>query len=119
MGKRRIQVSEDLYARVRSENRGDETLGETLERMVDDYTLVDFAEDMAEIDPDFSVSEATDGSVDATPPSTERMITDYDLLDFARDAEGNPSLDVEGIDGTMAESSARNADERRDDPRTE
>jgi hypothetical protein len=33
--------------------------------------LVDFADDMAEIDPEFSVEEATDGAVGATPPSHE------------------------------------------------
>jgi len=71
MGTKQIRVSEDLYARVKSENRENETLGETLERLVDDYTLVDFADDMAEIDPEFSVEEATDGAVGATPPSHE------------------------------------------------
>lgn len=39
--------------------------------MVDDHTLVDFADDRAEIDPEFSVEEATDGAVGATPPSHE------------------------------------------------
>jgi predicted CopG family antitoxin len=71
MGTKQIRVSDDLYARIRSENKEGETLGETLERMVDDYTLVDFADDMAEVDPDFSVEEATDGAVGATPPSQE------------------------------------------------
>lgn len=47
MGTKQIRVSEDLYARIRSENRDGETLGETLERLVDDYTLEDFAADAA------------------------------------------------------------------------
>ena len=47
MGTKQIRVSEDLYARVRSENREGETLGETLERLVDDYTLREFAADAA------------------------------------------------------------------------
>lgn len=71
MATRQIRISEDLYARVESENREGETLGETLERMVDDYTLLDFSDDVAEIDPDFSVEEATDGAVGVTPPSNE------------------------------------------------
>jgi predicted CopG family antitoxin len=71
MGTKQIRVSEDLYARVKSENRGDETLGETLERLVGGYSLTDFSDDAAELDLDFSVEEATDGSVSATPPSHE------------------------------------------------
>ncbi|WP_435183457.1 hypothetical protein [Halobellus sp. EA9] len=47
MGTKQIRVSEDLYARIQSENRDGETLGETLERLVDDYTLEDFAADAA------------------------------------------------------------------------
>jgi len=43
MGTKQIRVSEDLYARGRSENRE----GETLERLVDDDTLEDFADDAA------------------------------------------------------------------------
>lgn len=50
MGTRQMRVSEDLYARVQSENRADETLAETLDRLVDGYSLTDFADDMAEID---------------------------------------------------------------------
>ena len=53
-------MSEDLYARAKSESREDETLGETLERLVEDYSLTDFADDAAELDPEFSVAEATD-----------------------------------------------------------
>jgi len=47
MGTKQIRVSENLHARVRSENREGETLGETLERLIDDYTLMDFADDAA------------------------------------------------------------------------
>ncbi len=61
-------MSEDLYARVQSENREGESLGETLERLVDDYSLMDFANDAAELDLDRSVEEAVDGAVGVTPP---------------------------------------------------
>jgi hypothetical protein len=71
MSTRQIRVSEDLYARLQSYNREDESLGETLERLLNDYTLTDFADDTAELDLDFSVREATDGAVGATPPATE------------------------------------------------
>lgn len=68
VGTKQIRVSEDLYARVRSENTEDETLGETLERLVDDYTLIDFANNAAELDPDGSVREAVDGAAEAPDP---------------------------------------------------
>jgi hypothetical protein len=71
MGTRQIRVSEDLYARVKSETREGETLGKTLERLVEDYSLTDFADDAADIDPAFSAAEATDGSVGVTPPGQE------------------------------------------------
>jgi hypothetical protein len=64
-------VSEGLYARVKSEKREDETMGEALERMVGGYSLVEFAEDAKDLDVEFSVEEATDGSVGATPPSID------------------------------------------------
>jgi predicted CopG family antitoxin len=71
VGTKQIRVSEDLYARVKSEKRSDETLGEALERMVDKYTLTGFAGDAAELDLRFSVEEATDGAVGVTPPPRE------------------------------------------------
>jgi len=68
VGTKQIRVSEDLYARIESEKEPDETLGEALERLVGGYSLTEFAEDAADLDLDFSVEEATDGAVDATPP---------------------------------------------------
>ncbi len=68
MGTKQIRVSEDLYARVQSENREEETLGETLERLVDDDSLLDFADDAADLDLDRSAEDAVDGAVGVTPP---------------------------------------------------
>ena len=69
MGTKQMRVSEELYARVQSENRDGETLAETLDRLVGGYSLTEFADDAAELDLDESVEEATDGAVGATPPS--------------------------------------------------
>jgi len=71
MGTKQMRVSEELYARVKSENRDDETLAETLDRLVGGYSLTEFADDAAELDIDESVEEATDGAVGATPPGHE------------------------------------------------
>jgi hypothetical protein len=64
-------VNEDLYARVKSKTREGETLGETIKKLVEDYSLTGFADDAVDIDPGFSVAEATDGSVSVTPPGQE------------------------------------------------
>jgi hypothetical protein len=45
-----------------------ESLGETLERLVDDYSLMDFANDAAELKLDGSVAEAVNGAVEAPAP---------------------------------------------------
>lgn len=66
-----MRVSEDLYARVKSENREGETLAETLDRLVGGYSLTDFADDATELDLEVSVEDVTDGSVSATPPGSE------------------------------------------------
>ncbi|MXR40651.1 hypothetical protein GRX01_04720 [Halobaculum sp. WSA2] len=71
MGTKQIRISEDLYARVKSENKEGETLSETLDRLVGGYSLTDFADDAAELDLNFSVEEATDGAVGATSPTHE------------------------------------------------
>lgn len=71
MGTKQMRVSDDLYARVKSENREGETLAETLDRLVGGYSLTDFADDAKELDLDVSVEEETDGSVGATPPGQE------------------------------------------------
>jgi hypothetical protein len=50
MGTKQMRVSEETYARIKSENREGETLAETLDRLVNDYSIADFAHDTAEID---------------------------------------------------------------------
>jgi len=71
MGTKHIRVDDDLHARIKSASREDETLAETLERLLEDYSLEQFADDAAALELDFSVEEATDGSVDATPPGED------------------------------------------------
>jgi hypothetical protein len=48
-------------------NKG-ESLGETLERLVDEYSLMDFANDAAELELDGCVAEAVNGAVEAPAP---------------------------------------------------
>mgnify|MGYP007116964064 CR=1 FL=1 len=68
MGTRQIRVSEDLYARVKRKSLEGESLGETLERLVDEYSPMDFANDAAELELDGCVAEAVNGAVEAPAP---------------------------------------------------
>lgn len=49
MGTKQTRVSEDLDTRVKAEREEDEILGTTLDHLLDDYGLVDFADDMADV----------------------------------------------------------------------
>jgi predicted CopG family antitoxin len=57
MGTKQVRVSEKLYARVEAEKRDDETFGEALERMLGEYTLIDFADDVAEASDEWDTDE--------------------------------------------------------------
>jgi predicted CopG family antitoxin len=55
MGTKQVRISNELYERVKALNREGETFGETLERLVTDYSLTEFADDVADVhsfDPD-------------------------------------------------------------------
>jgi predicted CopG family antitoxin len=43
MGTRHVRIDEDLYERIQAHKREDETFSETIDRLTEDYTLVDFA----------------------------------------------------------------------------
>jgi len=49
MGTKQVRVSERLYARVEDEKREGESFSDALERMVDGYDLLDFADDVADV----------------------------------------------------------------------
>ena len=49
MGTKQVRVSERLYARVEDEKRDGESFSDALERMVDGYSLLDFAADVEDV----------------------------------------------------------------------
>ncbi|MFB6196195.1 MAG: hypothetical protein ABEI80_08475 [Haloplanus sp.] len=49
MPTKQIRVSESYHAYLKSKQREDETLGETAERLGRDFSLVEWAEEMAEV----------------------------------------------------------------------
>jgi len=48
MASRQVRVSDELYARVEAEKRPDESFSDALERMIGDYGLLDFADEVAD-----------------------------------------------------------------------
>ncbi|CQH63833.1 DUF217 family protein (plasmid) [Halobacterium hubeiense] len=77
MGTKQVRVSERLYARVEDEKREGETFSDALERMIDGYGLLDFAEDV-------------EGASDAW--DTEALEADFETDDEANRKELDEEL---------------------------
>jgi predicted CopG family antitoxin len=45
MGTKTVRLEDDVYERVKQRKREDETFSEAIDRILSDYTLVDFAKD--------------------------------------------------------------------------
>jgi predicted CopG family antitoxin len=43
MGTRHVRIDDDLYERIQAHKRENETFSEAIDRLTEDYTLVDFA----------------------------------------------------------------------------
>lgn len=52
MGTKQVRLDEDVYERIKSRKRDDETFSEAIDRLTGGYTLLDFADDDPGIDPD-------------------------------------------------------------------
>lgn len=50
MGRKSVRLDEDVYERIESQKREDETFSDAIDRLTDDYTLLDFAAEFAEED---------------------------------------------------------------------
>mgnify|MGYP000367842567 CR=1 FL=1 len=48
MGTKTVRLEEDVYERVKDEKRDDETFSEAIDRIMSEYTLMDFARDTSE-----------------------------------------------------------------------
>lgn len=48
MSTKMVRLEEDVYERIKSKKHEDETFSEAIDRLVDDYTLLDFAGGMSE-----------------------------------------------------------------------
>ncbi|WP_276258056.1 antitoxin VapB family protein [Haloglomus litoreum] len=50
MGTKTVRLEEDVYERIKSRKREDETFSEAVDRLTNDYTLLDFADEFADRD---------------------------------------------------------------------
>jgi predicted CopG family antitoxin len=50
MGTKTVRLEEDVYERIKSRKREDETFSEAVDRLTSDYTLLDFADEFADRD---------------------------------------------------------------------
>jgi predicted CopG family antitoxin len=50
MGTKNVRLDEDVYERIKSQKREDETFSDAIDRLTDDYTLLDFAAEFADED---------------------------------------------------------------------
>jgi len=48
MGTKTVRLDDDTYDRIKAHKREDETFSEAIARLIDDYTLLDFAGGMSE-----------------------------------------------------------------------
>ena len=47
MGRKSVRLDEDVYEHIESQKRDDETFSDAIDRLTDDYTLLDFAAEFA------------------------------------------------------------------------
>jgi predicted CopG family antitoxin len=57
MGTKHVRLDKDVYERIESRKRDDETFSEAIDRLTDDYTLLDFAAEFADEERDLSGDE--------------------------------------------------------------
>lgn len=57
MGSKNVRLDVDVYERIKSEKRPDETFSETIERLIGDYGLIDFADDVREAEDVWDTAE--------------------------------------------------------------
>jgi len=70
MGTRHVRLDEDVYERIKSQKRNDETFSEAIDRLTGEYTLLDFAAEFAD-------------------EGAERWEAERDLIEATEDEEGS------------------------------
>ncbi|MFC7228013.1 antitoxin VapB family protein [Salinirubellus salinus] len=77
MGTKNVRLDEDVYERIKSQKRDDETFSDAIDRLTGEYTLLDFAaefddEDSGRWETERELIEATEDEDE----SVERLLHD-------------------------------------------
>jgi predicted CopG family antitoxin len=72
MWMKNVRLDEDVYERIKSEKREDETFSEAMDRLTNDYTMLDFAAEFA--DEDGSRWEADRALIEATEDEEDEVV---------------------------------------------
>jgi len=76
MGTKMVRLDEDVYERIKSKKKEDETFSEAVERLTSGYTLLDFAESEPVVDPQRHrelLDEAEEIDIQETKERLKRM----------------------------------------------
>lgn len=79
MGTNTIRLDDDIYERLKAKKRADETFSDAVDRLITDWSLLDFAEGDAPVDSETHrelLAESDRQSVDAATARLERHETD-------------------------------------------
>lgn len=75
MGTRTVRLDDDVYERIRSEKREDETFSEAIERLIGGTSLLDLANTLSDEEAD-ATREAIEESREADRRATETLFDD-------------------------------------------
>lgn len=81
MGTRTIRLDEDVYERLKSRKSDDETFSDAVDRLIDDWTLLDFAAEEPPMDPETHrelLEDAEELGVDEARENLDRLGVDAD-----------------------------------------
>jgi len=73
MGTRSIRLEEDVYERIKAHKRDDETFSEAIDRLTNDYSLLDFAGGYSEEDAERHRELLDESEVQAVAERRERL----------------------------------------------
>lgn len=76
MGTKTVRLDDDVYERIKSRKRADETFSEAIDRLTSEWTLLDFAEGASPIGPDRHrelLERSEDAGTDETEERLERL----------------------------------------------
>jgi predicted CopG family antitoxin len=78
MGTKTVRLEEDVYERIKSRKREGETFSEVVDRLTNDYTLLDFADEFADEEGTRweDEKEAIEAAEDEEDEAVERLLHD-------------------------------------------